>query len=69
MPRSIHEALHQGGSLIVIDFRKVKKISSYWVMTHTRAKNETVIGEIESEGFALNEDRDLVRANYYLRLT
>ena len=67
MLRSIHDALRQGGSLIVIDFRKVKGISSDWVMTHTRANKKTVIREIESEGFALTEDQDFLRANFYLR--
>jgi predicted methyltransferase len=69
MLRSIHHALRQGGSLIVIDFRKIKGISSNWVMTHTRANKEAVIREIESEGFALTEDRDFMRANFYLRFT
>jgi len=69
MLRSIRQALRQGGSLIVIDFRKIKGISSDWVMNHTRANAEAVIREIESEGFALTEDRDFLRANFYLRFT
>ena len=67
MLRSIHDALRRGGSLIVIDFRKMKGISSDWVMTHTRSNKETVIREIESEGFTLTEDRDFLRTNFYLR--
>jgi len=69
MLRSIHDALRRGGSLIVIDFRKMKGVSSAWEMTHTRANKETVIREIESEGFTLTEDRDFLRANFYLRFT
>ena len=65
--RSIHRALRPGGSLIVIDFRKVKGVSSKWEMSHTRANKETVISEIESEGFTLTEDRSFLRANFYLR--
>ncbi|GMR01569.1 MAG: methyltransferase domain-containing protein [Gammaproteobacteria bacterium] len=67
MLRSIHHALRQGGSLIVIDFRKIQGVSSKWVMSHTRADKETVIREIESEGFVLTEDQDLLKANFYLR--
>jgi len=67
MLRSIHKALRPGGALIVIDFRKVKDISSKWVMSHTRAKEQIVIREIESVGFRLTEDRDFLRSNYYLR--
>lgn len=67
MLRSIFHALRQGGSLIVIDFRKIKGLSSNWVMSHTRANKETVIREIESEGFVLTEDQDFMKANFYLR--
>ena len=67
MLRSIFHALRQGGSLIVIDFRKIKGISSNWVMSHTRANKETVIREIESEGFVLTEDQDFMKTNFYLR--
>lgn len=69
MLRSIHSALRPGGSLVVIDFRRVKDINSEWAMSHTRANKETVIREIESEGFTLYEDRNFLRANYYLRFT
>ena len=51
----------------MLDFRKMKGISSEWVMMHARANKETVIREIESEGFTLTEDRDFLRANFYLR--
>ena len=67
MLRSMFHALRKGGSLIVIDFRKIKGVSSNWVMSHTRANRETVIREIESEGFVLTEDRDFMKTNFYLR--
>lgn len=67
MLHSIHKALRPGGSLVVIDFRKIKEISTEWVMSHMRAKEQTIITEIESAGFKLTEDRDFMRANYYLR--
>ena len=69
MLRSIFHALRPGGSLIVIDFRKIKGLSSNWVMSHTRANKETVIREIESEGFVLTEDQDLMKTNFYLRFS
>ncbi len=69
MLRSIFHALRQGGSLIVIDFRKIKGLSSNWVMSHTRANKETVIREIESEGFVLTEDQDFMKTNFYLRFS
>ena len=69
MLRSIFHSLRPGGSLIVIDFRKTKGVSSNWVMSHTRANKETVIREIESEGFVLTEDQDFLKANFYLRFS
>ncbi len=69
MLRSIFHALRQGGSLIVIDFRKIKGLSSNWVMSHTRANKEMVIREIESEGFVLTEDQDFMKTNFYLRFS
>ena len=69
MLRSIHQALRPGGSLVIIDFRKVRGFSSNWVMSHTRADRDTVINEVESEGFKLAEDLDFLKTNYYLRFT
>lgn len=67
MLASIRKALRPGGSLIIIDFRKIKGFSSGWVMSHTRADKKMVIDEVSSAGFNLAEDRDLLRANFYLR--
>jgi predicted methyltransferase len=67
MLRSMHEALRPGGSLVIIDFRKIRGFSSRWVMSHTRADRKAVINEIESEGFELIEDRNFLKTNYYLR--
>ena len=67
MLQSIHQALRPGGSLVIIDFRKIEGFSSNWVMSHTRADRETVIREVESEGFELTQDLGLLRTNFYLR--
>ncbi len=69
MLQSIHDALRPGGSLVIIDFRKIRGFSSSWVMSHTRADKMTVIQEIETAGFKLTEDRDLLKTNFYLRFT
>ena len=67
MLQSIHAALRPGGSLVIIDFRKIKGFSSNWVITHTRADRQTVVREVESEGFGLIEDLDILKTNFYLR--
>ena len=67
MLQSIHRALRPGGSLVIIDFRKIKGFSSNWVMSHTRADRKTVIREVESQDFELTEDLDILKTNFYLR--
>jgi len=40
---------------------------SDWVMHHVRASKGIVIGEIEAAGFKLEEEKNFLRANYFLR--
>jgi predicted methyltransferase len=67
MLRSIHTALRPSGTLVVIDFRRIPGLSSPWVMEHVRAGKDAVTGEIESSGFMLVEEIDLLRSNFFLR--
>jgi len=66
MLSSIRQALRDGGTLIVIDFRRNPSFSSRWVMGHVRAGRETVIDEVTRAGFQLVDDKPLLRTNYYL---
>ena len=65
--RALHEALKPGGEVVIVDFRRVPGMSSPWVMGHVRAGANTVRVEMESAGFALVEQRDFMRTQYYLR--
>jgi predicted methyltransferase len=67
MMQSIRRALKPGGQVIVIDFRKIPGVSRAWVMGHVRADQAQVVREIESTGFRLVEDSDLLKSNYFLR--
>jgi predicted methyltransferase len=67
MMASLHRALKPDGNVVIVDFRKIPGFSSPWVMGHVRADEPVVIDEIESAGFRLVEDRDLLRTNYFLR--
>jgi len=67
MLASIHQALRAGGTLVIIDFRRIAGTSSAWVMNHVRADKETVIREVEAAGFRLRKDDLLLHDNYYLR--
>ena len=65
--QSIRRALKPGGQVIVVDFRKIPGVSTPWVMGHVRAGQPQVVQEIESLGFRLVEDSDLLKTNYFLR--
>lgn len=67
MMQSIHRALKPKGQVIVVDFRKIPGESTPWVMSHVRADQSRVVEEIESVGFRLIEDEQLLRTNYFLR--
>lgn len=63
---SIHQALRPGGQLVIIDFRKQPGVSSGWVLSHVRANEVTVIKEVETAGFRLVTQQDLLLSNYFL---
>jgi len=66
MLASIRQALRSGGKLVIIDFRKQPGNSSAWVMGHVRANRQTVIHEVQSAGFRLSKEPDILRSNYFL---
>lgn len=65
--QSIHNALRPGGTIVVIDFRRISGFSSPWVMGHVRTNKQSVVKEIESRGFKMMEDKELLHTNYFLR--
>ena len=68
---SIHRALKPGGTLFLIDFKRVPGVTREWLLNHVRAGKDVFRGEIESAGFKL--DRELkvegLKENYVLRFT
>jgi len=62
--RSIHQALRPGGRLIVIDFNRIKGVSSAWMMGHVRVGKEGVVKEIVAAGFTKTGERNLVKTRY-----
>lgn len=65
--RSIHAALRPGGDLVVIDFKRIPGVSHPWVLSHVRADEAEITGEIEAAGFTLIERLDFMRTQYFLR--
>src|SRR5262249_23544714 len=67
MLRAIRAALKPGGSLVIVEFERIPGKSSPRTLEHVRAPKETVIQEIEAEGFKLVDDRKLMQQNYFVR--
>jgi ubiquinone/menaquinone biosynthesis C-methylase UbiE len=66
--RSIHKALKPKGQVVLIDFHRIKGVSSDWVMNHVRAGQEVFSQEITSAGFKqIEEKKDLLKESYFLR--
>jgi ubiquinone/menaquinone biosynthesis C-methylase UbiE len=63
---SIHQALRPGGRVVVVDFKRIKGVSSEWVMNHVRAGQETFTQEILTTGFKVLEERKVLKENYCL---
>lgn len=65
---SIHKALKAKGQLILIDFKRIKGVSSEWTMNHVRAGQEVFTQEIKDSGFKLIEEvKGPLKDNYFLR--
>jgi predicted methyltransferase len=67
MLQSIRAALKPGGTFVVVDFERIPGVSGERVLSHVRAGKETVIQEIEREGFRMVDEKKIMKANYFLR--
>lgn len=67
MLRAINAALKPGGTFVIVEFERIEGVSSKRIMEHVRAGKETVIREVEAEGFKLLEEKKFMRQNYFVR--
>lgn len=63
---SIHEALRPGGRVVIIDFERIRGISSDWVLNHVRCGKGTVTDEVKDSGFDLVKEVDLGMDGQYV---
>ena len=65
---SIHDALSEGGRVILIDFERIPGISREWTLNHVRAGKQTFIDEVQDSGFELVGERKIAgfKENYFL---
>jgi len=66
---SLHKAIRPGGSLVLIDFKRIPGESEKWIFDHVRAGKEIFRAEIEAAGFVSAEEIQLegLEDNYILR--
>lgn len=67
--QSIHSALIDGGTLVVIDFERLPGKSRQWVIEHVRADKNQFRKEIEAAGFQFVEEVEIPEfaENYLLK--
>ncbi len=63
---SIHQALRPGGKLVLVDFRRIKGLSSEWIMSHVRAGQDIVTREVVMSGIRQVAEHKLLKENYCL---
>jgi ubiquinone/menaquinone biosynthesis C-methylase UbiE len=64
---SLHRALKPGGRLVLIDFKRVKGVSSEWIMGHVRAGQEVFTREVAESGFRPVGEEKFLKENYLVR--
>lgn len=65
--RSIHRALRDGGQVVIVDYKRIKGVSSEWIMGHVRAGQETVTKEVLKAGFKLVGEEKFLKESYLMR--
>jgi predicted methyltransferase len=65
---SLHKALKPGGTIVLIDFKRIPGQSSDFVMGHVRAGQEVFESEIVAAGFEkVAEVKDVLKENYFVK--
>lgn len=61
---SIHKAMRPGGTLVIVDFERVKGVSEEWVLGHVRCGKGTVTDEVKDAGFDFIEEIPMMQGQY-----
>ncbi len=65
--KSLRAALRPGGTIILIDFKRIEGKSSDFIMNHVRAGQEVFTAEIEAAGFEKIDEPVELKDNYVVR--
>ncbi|MFP6580975.1 MAG: methyltransferase domain-containing protein [Candidatus Hydrogenedentota bacterium] len=64
--KSIHAALKPGGTMVIVDFRRIEGRSREWTLDHVRCGIGDVIDEAQQSGFDFVEKIDLGMPDQYV---
>ncbi len=64
---SIHKALRPDGILVIVDFERVKGVTSDFSINHVRCGKGTVTDEVKNSGFEFVEEVDLMEGQYVIK--
>jgi ubiquinone/menaquinone biosynthesis C-methylase UbiE len=65
---SLHQALKPGGTLVLIDFKRIPGVSSEFILGHVRAGQEVFEAEITAAGFEkVTQIEGLLEENYFVK--
>ena len=67
MNASMWKALRPGGTLLLIDFKRVPGTSPQWILDHVRAGEEVFAAELQAAGFQREDSLPLLKENYVVR--
>ena len=65
--RSLRAALRPGGTIFLIDFKRIEGKSSDFIMNHVRAGQEVFTAEVEAAGFEKIDEPIDLKENYVVR--
>jgi ubiquinone/menaquinone biosynthesis C-methylase UbiE len=65
---TLHKALKPGGTLVLIDFKRIPGVTSDFIMNHVRAGQGVFEAEVIAAGFEkVGEVTDLLKENYFVK--
>ncbi|MCA8993840.1 MAG: methyltransferase domain-containing protein [Planctomycetaceae bacterium] len=65
--RSLHNALKDGGKVVLVEFEREEGKSSDWIMGHVRAGKSTFLEEIRLAGFEVESEENFLETSYLVR--
>lgn len=64
---SIHQALRPGGTLVIIDFERIKGVSAAFAISHVRCGKGTVTDEVKDAGFDFIGEIPMMEEQYFIK--